>query len=245
MGIIYKVTCIATTKIYIGKTSKTLNERRKQHYYLAHCYNEKYHTYFLRALQKYSPDTFIWEILEEVEEKLLSEREKHYIRVFNSNNNIFGYNLTEGGEGVVGRSKEVLLKMSEFFKGRVFSEDHKKKIGEKTKERLQNEEYKERWIDSIKEATSTKEYKEKQSKSHKGKKLSEDTKKKISKSRKNMNKGISSPYNKKVRCIETGIEYFSILNASECTNINNSNIGACCKGKRKTAGGFHWEIING
>lgn len=55
---------------------------------------------------------------------------------------------------------------------------------------------------------------------------------------------------KKVRCIETGIIYNSINEASALSNISRSGITMCCrkyiyKGNlHKTAGGFHWEFIN-
>ena len=49
---------------------------------------------------------------------------------------------------------------------------------------------------------------------------------------------------KKVRCVETGIIYESIKQASEKTGLNLSSIAQCCKGQRyKTVGGFHWEFI--
>ena len=49
---------------------------------------------------------------------------------------------------------------------------------------------------------------------------------------------------KKVRCIETGVIYESLTEASRQTSIAVSSISECCNGKRKTAGGFHWEYID-
>lgn len=48
---------------------------------------------------------------------------------------------------------------------------------------------------------------------------------------------------KRVRCIETGIIYESLTEASSKTGISQGSISECCNGKRKTAGGFHWEYI--
>lgn len=48
---------------------------------------------------------------------------------------------------------------------------------------------------------------------------------------------------KKVLCVETGIIYSSVLAASKQTGVNKGNIASCCTGKRKTAGGFHWQHI--
>ena len=49
------------------------------------------------------------------------------------------------------------------------------------------------------------------------------------------------PQYKKVICVETGIIYKSITEAEKQTGVYN--IGLVCNGKRKTAGGFHWEFI--
>lgn len=46
----------------------------------------------------------------------------------------------------------------------------------------------------------------------------------------------------KILCIETNILYNSIKEASVDTGIDNSLIGKVIKGKRITAGGFHWKI---
>ena len=48
-------------------------------------------------------------------------------------------------------------------------------------------------------------------------------------------------YTIKVRCVETGQIFNSIKEASEWCGVGRSHIGSCCKGKRKTCGGYHWE----
>lgn len=48
---------------------------------------------------------------------------------------------------------------------------------------------------------------------------------------------------KQVRCVETGIIYKSMLEASRQTGINNACISHSLNGWAKTAGGFHWEYI--
>ena len=45
-----------------------------------------------------------------------------------------------------------------------------------------------------------------------------------------------------VRCVETGQVYSSGLAAAAATSLNNSHISACCKGIRRTCGGYHWEF---
>lgn len=44
-----------------------------------------------------------------------------------------------------------------------------------------------------------------------------------------------------VICVETGEMFNSIADACRTHNLNPSDVCNCCKGKRKTAKGFHWE----
>ena len=53
------------------------------------------------------------------------------------------------------------------------------------------------------------------------------------------NKKLSKP----VQCVETGIIYPSILNAGKQTGINYTHLGDVARGKRKTAGGYHWKYV--
>lgn len=47
---------------------------------------------------------------------------------------------------------------------------------------------------------------------------------------------------RKVICVDTNVIYSSIKEATLETNI--SNIGACCRGKIKHAGGYHWKYVD-
>ena len=65
-------------------------------------------------------------------------------------------------------------------------------------------------------------------------------------SAKNLAKGviIAKRSSKPVRCIETGIIFESIIEASRQTKIHLSHISECCNGKRQKAGKYHWEFVN-
>lgn len=60
----------------------------------------------------------------------LNEMEITYIRLFKSNNRLYGYNMTKGGDGANGYkySKESKLKMSKVHKGKIITEQHIEKI---------------------------------------------------------------------------------------------------------------------
>lgn len=46
---------------------------------------------------------------------------------------------------------------------------------------------------------------------------------------------------KAVVCVETGVVYKSTREAERQTKADHSDIIKCCKGMKKTAGGFHWS----
>ena len=50
-------------------------------------------------------------------------------------------------------------------------------------------------------------------------------------------------HRKPVRCIETGEEFESLSDAERKTGILGETISRCCRGKQKTASGYHWEFI--
>ena len=56
----------------------------------------------------------------------------------------------------------------------------------------------------------------------------------------------SSNAEKSVNCILNGKvinTYKSISEAGRCLGLNFSNIAACCRGVRKTCGGYSWEVV--
>lgn len=93
---IYKITNLINNKIYIGKTTLTIEQRFKQH-----CDDsirsiaENRRLY--RAMNKYGKENFFIELIEECDSSIDSEREIYWINKFNSYHD--GYNATLGGDG--------------------------------------------------------------------------------------------------------------------------------------------------
>lgn len=89
------------------------------------------------------------------------------------------------------------------------------------------------------------------SESNKGKPKSELHKRRISEGRKGIvfseehrNK-ISEAKSKPVVCVELQTTFRSAVEAKRQIKVDAGSIGKCCKGKRVTAGGFHWEYERG
>ena len=49
---------------------------------------------------------------------------------------------------------------------------------------------------------------------------------------------------KKVLCIETGQIFLSTNDIERILGLNQSSIGKCCRGERKTCGGYHWQYVD-
>ena len=54
---------------------------------------------------------------------------------------------------------------------------------------------------------------------------------------------IEKEQGKKVYCYELNREFKSESHAARETGINQSSISACCQGKQKTAGKYHWKYV--
>ena len=96
MNIIYKITNTTNNKSYIGQTARSLAERWSEHKKNAYSLNLNRPLYY--AMRKYGIESFIIEVLEEVDNQtLLDEREQYWIRYYDTYGR--GYNATLGGDG--------------------------------------------------------------------------------------------------------------------------------------------------
>lgn len=48
---------------------------------------------------------------------------------------------------------------------------------------------------------------------------------------------------KKIKCVETGVEYHSTRDIERQFGFDHSHICACCNGKQKQAYGYRWEYV--
>ena len=134
-GIIYKYTNKYNNKVYIGQT---INEERRREKWK--CLGAPYAgDYINRARKKYGIEAFLYEVLtevisdnKEVLRQTLNNLEQYYIALYNSKDENFGYNLSDGGKAGVGQviTKETRRKMSLAQKGKKksMSEQGKKNI---------------------------------------------------------------------------------------------------------------------
>lgn len=94
-GFIYKITNTINGKPYIGQTIQNVKERFYQHC-ATKCSKAVSNMAIHRAIKKYGKSNFTVEVIEEIDSANLNDREKYWIKYYNSYNN--GYNSTKGGQ---------------------------------------------------------------------------------------------------------------------------------------------------
>lgn len=115
MYIVYKLTNMKNNKVYIGYSSKTVDQRFYLHTKSAFNINSReYNLKLKRAIRKYGPDSFdlqtvfvTWSLqyAKEVEYELILE--------YNSMDDMYGYNMCNGGQGGDIKSAEQKALLSE------------------------------------------------------------------------------------------------------------------------------------
>lgn len=147
------------------------------------------------------------------------------------------------------------------MKGKHFNNEVKKKVSERTKLALANPEIKlkmsiensgrtpwnkgKKTSEETKAKQSVKKLGKQLSPTHKqhisegllGRVVSNETRKKIADAQSDEN----CTHNVQIYCVETRLTYYSVKYAAEQLNCNGSNIIQVCRGKRKTANGYHFK----
>lgn len=130
IGLIYKITCLVSGKIYVGQTRQKLNSRIRQH----KCDSKRATAGVDAAIAKYGWENFTVEVIETCPVEQLNEREKFFIAELDCRAP-HGYNLTDGGDTAIKMSEESRARMSLAKKGKPsnrkgipLTEEHKAKI---------------------------------------------------------------------------------------------------------------------
>lgn len=124
---IYKVTNIVNNKMYIGQTSKKIDNpveaRFKRH--ISDAKSNRLDTHFTKAIRKYGENNFVIEIIDRASSQdELNQKEHYWINYFDSVNN--GYNETDsilksGGNTYLSKTdsemKAIKQKISDSKKG--------------------------------------------------------------------------------------------------------------------------------
>ena len=225
-------------KMYIGQTSQKPEARWNN----GRGYCRRIKGKYAQPLMARAVHKIPWEYWEHevVYEGLTAEEANIYeewlIYLAWSDNPEYGYNIRKGGSNS-GLSEETKKKIGDANRGKKISEEQKSRLREANTGKKASEETK-----------------RKLSKIHKNKPLSEEHKKKISEKRKgivfsdetlikmsNAQKGEKSHRAKSVQCVETGEILWGATAFKEKYGFDTGHINSCCRGKLKTAYGYHWK----
>lgn len=207
-------------KIYIGITMQEPNKR-----WGLNGVNYKSSPHFFAAIQKYGWDNFEHNILfTNLTKEEACKKEQELIEFYNSMDRNFGYNSTSGGETFI-MNKETKEKISQALKGNKNGlgkscTEEKKKISEAQKGREFSEEHKRKLSKAAQRRHTP---------------CSEEKKEKLSKNY--LNK-------KPVYCEELNQVFESVQECSRQLDIPATNISKICRGKGKTAKGYHFKYYN-
>ena len=145
---IYKTTNLINNKIYIGLSTKSVEEST-DYYGSGRLINE--------AIQKYGKDNFVKDILEDGidDMNILKDREIYWIETLGSHVSLNNYNLTIGGDGIMGyhHTEEVKKALSENTsnsnKIKWKDPEYRERRVDKHKVLWQNSEFRERVINAL------------------------------------------------------------------------------------------------
>ena len=180
MGLIYLAKNKINGHMYVGKTSHSLETRKRGHLYDAIIRGRN--TAFCNAIRKYGIDEFDWFILEDnILDEELNNKEKYYIAKYNTYLDKQHYNMTEGGDGF-SPNEEIRNKISKANTGKKRTEEQKKAISERGKGRKNSDETKDKMSTSAKKSW-TEERKKFMSETLKGRQKTEEHKKHLSESK--------------------------------------------------------------
>ena len=171
-GEIYLATNTHNNKVYVGKTTESMNHRRNEH--IRDALERNSPLLFHKAIRKHGASAFKWSIIEECSNDCLSEREKHFIKLFKSSiqfSRNYGYNIGTGGEG--GNST-----------GRIVSKETRERIRRGVLKAMENPSMRAKIIGGANKGKKLKPRRKEHalaiSNAHKGKKLTPEWKKAIS-----------------------------------------------------------------
>lgn len=223
---------------YVGITSQDVSVRWQN----GNGYRKQSH--FWRAIKKYGWDGFEHVVVASgLTAEKAYEMETSLISKYKTTDGKFGYNKSTGGEsGAKGveRSKKNKTACSAALKRLWESPQFRENAIARLMQMNQSEQIRAKRAESNRNRVVSDETRRKMSENRKGKGRIKRTPEQIERMKANHSGGAERVA---VLCVETGIAYDCINDASRATGINKKQISGCCRcvPHYNTAGGYHWR----
>jgi group I intron endonuclease len=265
--IVYKITNKINGKVYIGQSTRELQQRWSSHCCDAKTRraNNKLHN----AIKKYGPEAFEIEVLEKAEtQEALDILEQKYIELYQSMGSK-GYNLKSGGQSHNRYSKEARERMRNAKLGRQIPEEVRAKMSEGHKNYWHNNtaavskrrqqsidawkdpKYRDKiavarkkfWSNDANRKVSSERAKAQVTGEHK-RKISDAVKEALQKRETRQKLDAFYKTRQKKVIDSNGKVYAGIKEAATQVGCNASTIVKVLKGQYKTAGGLKWKYVD-
>lgn len=238
---IYKIINTTNNKVYVGKAKDIYNRMMQHRCNLRRkCKDENIH--LINAWHKYGEDSFIYEVIEELElnENLLKEREDYWIVKLKATDHNFGYNMRRDSSTRCIMPEESILRMSESMKGEKnpnygnkWSDEQKQRMSEIKKEQYRTGEVKPN-LEAIRKGISVR-----NQHWNENPKLKEQMKQKVSSQTTEYN---FYQYDKKTgELVKVWNSIYDIL--LEHPEWKRHNIYAACSGEKPSIYGYKWKKV--
>ena len=184
--VVYLITNTVNGKPYVGQTQLTMKQRWRGHLGSARGTRSKFPIH--EAIRKYGPAAFAVQSLVHVRTlKQLNVMERIWVSLMNSKVPN-GYNLTDGGDGVLGLAEESRKRIGEanrgtrYALGAIRSEETRKRIGKASTGRFFSSASRAKMSAKRKGVPKSEEHRRKIGKGNLGKEISKSTREKLSRS---------------------------------------------------------------
>ena len=227
MGYIYKITNLVNNKLYIGQTTRNIDIRFKEHVRDARR-SDRSTSPLHKAIIKYGEKNFSIQIIEQVDNSLLNDRQIYWISYYKATNGHIGYNAASGGN------------VNYAARDWVYQHPEEVKANLQRIRPLTIQSVKQMWADPQRRANLVQKRKEQAAARWQNDPQKEHNHM-LQMNKKSVEKCSIPVLMCDPKTHEVIKEFPSVSQGARYVQTYSTNISAVCKGKAKTSKGYYWK----